>query len=59
MMDVLGSDPDTQIQFHTTGHQQLFNIVLVDFLSRTDKRAPVEKTCAFQLGEQRFVLRVP
>jgi pSer/pThr/pTyr-binding forkhead associated (FHA) protein len=23
------------------------------------ERAPVEKTCAFQLGEQRFVLRVP
>lgn len=39
-----GNDPDSQISFHSITHQRFFNIVLVDFLSRTDKRSPVNQT---------------
>jgi hypothetical protein len=44
VLDVLGSDPNCNILFKTMTHQRFFNIVLVDFLSRTDKRASVSQT---------------
>jgi hypothetical protein len=43
VLDVVGSDPDCNILFRTMTHQRFFNIVLVDFLSRTDKRASVRQ----------------
>ena len=44
MMSLHGEDPECAILFETRIHQQYFNIALVDFLSRTDKRAPVTPT---------------
>ena len=44
MLDLYGSDPDTNILFETMTHQRFFNIVLVDFLSLTDKRAFIKQT---------------
>ncbi len=41
--DLVGSDPDTEVHFKSTTHQRLFNVLLVDFLSRTDERGPVTK----------------
>jgi hypothetical protein len=44
MFFVNGSDPNTDILFGTPTHQRFFNIMLVDFLSRTDKKGPVQQT---------------
>ena len=46
MMSFLGDDPDSSILFHSSIHQCLFNILLVDFLSKTDphKQAPIKPT---------------
>ena len=41
LLDVTGSDPDSEIRFKEPAHQTLFNVLLVDFLSRTDPTAPV------------------
>jgi len=38
------SDTDAQIMFHRSSDQKYFNIVLTDFLSRTDKKAPIRQT---------------
>lgn len=41
-----GNDPDSEIMFESITHQRYFNIVLVDFLSRTDRKAPLkQKSC--------------
>jgi hypothetical protein len=44
VLDLIGSDPDSQISFKSIIHQSFFNIILVDFLSRTDKKAPIKQT---------------
>ena len=44
MLELVGQDPDSQILFRTSTHQKFFNIMLVDFLSATDERAPVRRT---------------
>ena len=44
MLDIYGHDPDSNILFRTVTHQRFFNIILVDFLSRTDEKALVKKT---------------
>lgn len=44
MLTLHGSDLDSTILFETSMHQRFFNIVLVDFLSRTDKKAPVKQS---------------
>jgi hypothetical protein len=44
MLTLRGSDPDSSVLFETSMHQRFFNIVLVDFLSRTDKKAPVKQS---------------
>ena len=44
VLAIQGFDPDCTIVFKTMTHQKFFNIVLVDFLSRTDKRASVSQT---------------
>ncbi len=46
ILEIMGQDPDSEIRFPTSTHQRFFNIVLVDFLSATDKdkRAPIRQT---------------
>ena len=44
MLKLYGEDPNSNILFETMTHQRFFNIVLVDFLSRTDKRAFIKQT---------------
>jgi hypothetical protein len=38
VFQVVGMSPDANILFHTSTHQKLFNILLVDLLSTSDKR---------------------
>src|SRR5947209_4473516 len=44
MLDLYGHDPEPSVLFETITHQRFFNIVLVDFLSRTDKKAFIKQT---------------
>lgn len=44
MLKVYGSDPDSSVLFETRTHQRFFNIMLVDFLSLTDRRAFIKQT---------------
>lgn len=57
VLSLHGSDPDSSILFATRTHQQFFNIALVDFLSRTDKKAPVKQTS--YLGALRQIAEAP
>lgn len=57
MLDVYGHDPDSNILFKTMTHQRFFNIVLVDFLSLTDKKAFVKRTS--YLGALRRISESP
>ncbi|MFC1761187.1 hypothetical protein ACFL6U_03805 [Planctomycetota bacterium] len=43
MLTLDGDATDKTIRFNTSTHQKFFNIVLVDFLSRTDQKAPVKR----------------
>lgn len=38
MLRISGSDPDCEVVFASDEHRRLFNILLVDFLSQTDKK---------------------
>src|SRR5215210_5959276 len=44
MLKLYGDDPNSSVRFETMTHQRFFNIVLVDFLSVTDKRAFIKQT---------------
>jgi len=44
VMDIYGEDPHSYVMFKTMTHRRFFNILLVDFLSQTDKRGPIKKT---------------
>ena len=44
MLKVYGNDSDSNILFNTMTHLRFLNSVLVDFLSRTDKRAFFKQT---------------
>lgn len=57
LMSLHGTDPDSSILFETSAHQQLFNIALVDFLSCTDKKAPVQRKS--YLGALRHIAKSP
>ncbi len=57
VMSLHGSDPESSILFETRTHQQFFNIALVDFLSRTDRKAPVRQTS--YLGALREIADAP
>jgi len=57
LFKILGSDPDCQISFKSMTHQKFFNIVLVDFLSRTDRRAPIKQTS--YLGALKSISNAP
>ncbi len=41
MLRISGSDPDCEVVFASDEHRRLFNILLVDFLSRTDEKLGV------------------
>ena len=47
IFDLKGDDPESQIMFHSITHQRFFNIILVDFLSCSDKKV---------IGEQQSYL---
>ena len=57
VFELTGSDPDSQILFKSITHQRFFNIILVDFLSRTDKKAVVQQTSF--LGAIKFICNNP
>jgi len=57
VLTLYGSDPDSEIQFKTMTHQRFFNIILVDFLSSTDKGAPTMQTS--YLGALRHIVERP
>ena len=44
LMSLEGNDPDSNIIFKSSTHQRFFNIILVDFLSCTDKKGPIKQT---------------
>jgi hypothetical protein len=44
ILSLLGDDPNSEIVFRTPTNQKYFNIILVDFLSCTDDKGPIEKT---------------
>lgn len=57
VLELKGSDPDSNILFRSMTHQRFFNIILVDFLSRTDKRAFVKQTS--YLGALKLISKTP
>lgn len=57
LLDLYGSDPDSSISFKSTTHQRFFNIILVDFLSQTDKKAFIKQTS--YLGALRKISKNP
>lgn len=44
VISLVGEDPDSNIGFRSMTHQKFFNIILVDFLSCTDKKGPIKQT---------------
>ncbi len=47
VLDLLGNDPSSEVRFRTMTHQKYFTIILLDFLSCSDKKV---------LGEQKSYL---
>lgn len=45
---LIGDEPRTEVRFHTSIHGTLFNVLLVDFLSQTERGAPVKKESYLQ-----------
>ncbi len=43
ILDVVGTDPHSEIRFYSSTHQRFFNIILVDLLSLSDKNVMGEK----------------
>ncbi len=43
VLDLIGEDPDSEIRFKSPTHQRFFNIILVDFLSLSDKKVVGEQ----------------
>ncbi len=44
VLELAGTDPESEIHFKSMTHRKFFSIMLVDFLSRTDKKGPVGTT---------------
>jgi hypothetical protein len=57
MLSLAGNDPESMVRFKSSTHQRFFATVLVDFLSRTDKRAPVKVDS--YLGALRSICQYP
>lgn len=53
LISLQGNDPDSNISFNSAANQILFNIILVDFLSCTDKSGPINQTT--YLGGLHFI----
>jgi len=43
MLRISGSDPNCEVVFTSHAHRRLFNIILVDFLSPTDRKGPIRQ----------------
>ena len=43
LLDLWGNGPDTEVRLHTHIHQRYLNVLLVDFLSQTDRKLPVRQ----------------
>jgi hypothetical protein len=57
ILSVEGDDPDSNVAFKSSTHQRFFNIILVDFLSCTDKKGPIKPTS--YLGGLREIVNNP
>jgi len=57
ILSLNGSDPDSSVMFKSSTHMSFFNIILVDFLSKTDKRSPVKQVS--YLGALRSICENP
>ena len=44
VFSLIGEEPAGEVRFFSLTHQKYFNLVLVDFLSTTDKDAPIQPT---------------
>lgn len=55
--EIIGSDPHSQFQFCSMTHQKFFNIILVDFLSCSDKRVLGEQSS--YLGALKSICKSP
>jgi hypothetical protein len=44
VFEVYGQSPEANTLFHDSIHQKFFYVLLTDFLSRIDKRAPIKPT---------------
>jgi len=56
ILTVVG-DPDSSVMFKSATHHQLFIILLTDFLSQTDKEAPITKKS--YVGALKFITEHP
>jgi len=57
LLKVTGEDPHSEIRFKSSTHQRFFNIILVDFLSQSDKNVMGEKLS--YLGAIRRICEAP
>ena len=44
LLDIYGNDPHSGVRFKDFNYEKLFFILLVDFLSKTDRRGPIRST---------------
>ncbi len=57
ILEVCGTNPHSSILFKTMTHRKFFNILLVDFLSKTDSKGPINQTTF--LGGLLFICESP
>ena len=44
LLDICGNDPYSEVRFKDFNYEKLFFILLVDFLSKTDRKGPINST---------------
>ena len=59
VLGIIGSDPDSFIQFSSMTHKRFFNIILVDFLSQTDKNIKALSESISYLGALKRICANP
>lgn len=57
LLDLRGSDPHSEVRFHSNVHQRYFSVLLVDFLSKTDPGLKVTQMSF--LGALRSIAQAP
>jgi hypothetical protein len=57
VLKLLGNDPDSEIRFNSMTHKKYFNIILLDFLSCSDKKVLGEQLS--YLGALKSICRSP